>query len=245
MLKKNLRIYLFVCYYVFSFGPLHAGVLFSSNFDNEKVSCWNDINDVWRSNCGDFYDIGRGDRMQLSSKHSHSGLYSVIQKMKYNEDRGQAYIRLSDPMSHTKGYEELYVQMWNYFTGEDGTYDHGTQPKLMRINSSDNKTVAFDVVFHVMDSDNDRDSESIKVAYNGGPNDWGAAYASWKAPDNQWVCFDFHVKLNTPGQPDGIVEFWIDGKLKAKKYNLDIRGNKEYKINNVLVGGWYSNSALS
>ena len=96
-----------------------------------------------------------------------------------------------------------------------------------------------------MDSTNDRDSESIKVAFNGGPTDWGAAYASWKAPDNQWVRFDFHVKLNTPGRADGLVEFWIDGNLKAKKYNLNIRGNNEFKLNNVLVGGWYSNSGAS
>ena len=236
---------MYVCFYILTVVPLHAGVLFSSNFDNENVNCWNDIKDVWRSNCGDFYDIGSGDRMQLSTKHSHSGSYSAIQKAKYNEDRGQAYIRLASPMSHNRGYDELYVQLWNYFTGDDGTYDHGTQPKLMRINSHDNKTVAFDVVFHVMNSTNSRDSEGIKVAFNGGPYDWGAGYGSWKAPNNKWVRFDFHVKLNTPGQSDGLVEFWIDGNLKAKKYNINIRGNNDYKMNNVLVGGWYSNSGAN
>ena len=126
MFKKRLRICIYVWIYFFSVVPLHAGILFSSNFDNENVTCWNDINDVWRS-CGDFYDIGKGDRMQLSSKHSHSGSYAVIQKLRYNEDRGQAYIRLASPMSHTRGYDELYVQVWNYFTGDDGNYDHGTQ----------------------------------------------------------------------------------------------------------------------
>ena len=225
--------------------PAYGGVLYTNNFENEQVGCWNDIDKDWRSVCGDFHEIGRKDHMQLSKKYSHSGLYSAVQKAKYNEDRGQAYVRLVNPMSHKSGYEEIYVQIWNYFTGDDGTYDHGTQPKLMRVNSSDNRTNAFDIVFHIMDSTGDRDSESIKVAFNGGPNDWGAAYPSWKAPDNQWVRFDLRVKLNTPGASDGLVEFWIDGLLKAKKYNINIRGNNDYKINNVLVGGWYSNSGAN
>ena len=220
----------------------HAGVIYSNNFDNENVSCWNNIKDEWRSSCGDFHDIGKGDRMQLSSKYSHSGSYSAVQKARYNEDRGQAYLRLASPMTFTNGYDELYVRMWNYYTGDDGKYDHGSMAKIMRVMGSDNSTAPWNVIVTVNDNDQNRDSESIAIRYNGGPNDWGATYGSYTIPDNKWVCFEFHVKLNTLGKSDGLVEFYIDGNLKARKTNINIRGNYNYKINSVLVGGWYSNS---
>jgi hypothetical protein len=221
--------------------PLSAGVLYSNNFDNEKVSCWNDITNDWRS-CGDFYDIGKADRMQLSQKHAHSGSYAAVQKMRYNEDRGQAYIHLANPMSFKNGYDELFIQMWNYYTGDDGKFDHGSMPKNMRVMSSDNSTQKWNLVVTVNDNDNNRGSDSVAIRYNGGPNDWGAAYGSYIVPDNKWVCFELHVKLNTPGKSDGLVEFWIDGILKAKKYNINIQDSYDYKMNSVLVGGWYSNS---
>jgi hypothetical protein len=222
--------------------PLHAGVIFSNNFDNEKVSCWNDIADVWRSSCGDFYDIGKGDMMQLSSKFSHSGTYAAVQKARYNEDRGQAYVRIASPMSFANGYDEIYIRMWNYFTGDDGKYDHGSMPKIMRVMASDNSTQVMNLVVTLNDNDENRDAESIAIRFNGGPHDWGATYGSYAVPDNKWVCFELHVKLNSLGKSDGLVEFYIDGVLKAKKSNINIRGNYNYKINAVLVGGWYSNS---
>ena len=162
--------------------------------------------------------------------------------MKYNEDRGQAYLHLASPMAFDNGYDELYIRMWNYYTGEDGKFDHGSMPKHMRVMSSNNSIQKWNLVVTVNDNDKNRDSESIAIRYNGGPNDWGAAYGSYIVPDNKWVCFELHVKLNTPGKSDGLVEFWVDGILKAKKYNINIQDKNVHKINSVLVGGWYSNS---
>ena len=238
--------FLIVGFFIFSIAlPLHAKVIYSNNFDNEKVSCWNDINKDWRSVCGDFYEIGKGSSMQLSTLHSHSGSYAAVHRAQYNEERGQAYVNLANPMSHTNGYDELYVRVWNYFTGEDGTYDHAWQPKVMRIYSSNNSTAAFDIVVNLMDLDGDRDLENIKISFNRGPNDWGAANASFETPNNKWVCFELHIKLNTLGKSDGLVELYIDGGLKAKKSNVNIRGTYNYKMNRVLVGGWYSNGGVN
>lgn len=36
-----------------------------------------------------------------------------------------------------------------------------------------------------------------------------------------WSCIVGHVKLNTPGQKDGIFEFWINDTLQASSSNLD------------------------
>lgn len=46
------------------------------------------------------------------------------------------------------------------------------------------------------------------------------------APENQgrWQCWETRVKLNTPGQSDGIIEFWVDGVRRANYTGLNLRG---------------------
>lgn len=41
----------------------------------------------------------------------------------------------------------------------------------------------------------------------------------------QWHCIVAHVKLNTPGENDGLFEFWINGKLQARKENMNWHGD--------------------
>jgi hypothetical protein len=57
-------------------------------------------------------------------------------------------------------------------------------------------------------------------AYQGSPAGNGVPYdycvynvngASVPINDNQWYCVETHIKMNTPGVADGIVELWIDG----------------------------------
>lgn len=45
---------------------------------------------------------------------------------------------------------------------------------------------------------------------------WGNSFTPAEAPvipKGQWICVEFMLKHNTPGQPDGEHAFWIDGKL--------------------------------
>ncbi len=42
-----------------------------------------------------------------------------------------------------------------------------------------------------------------------------------KANSGKWYCIVGHVKLNTPGEKDGIFEFWINDTLQASSANLD------------------------
>jgi hypothetical protein len=45
---------------------------------------------------------------------------------------------------------------------------------------------------------------------------WGNSFAVPEAPAiqrNRWICVEFMLKHNTPGQPDGEQAFWIDGVL--------------------------------
>lgn len=45
---------------------------------------------------------------------------------------------------------------------------------------------------------------------------WGNSFKPDDQPNirkNEWICAEFMIKHNTPGQPDGEQAFWIDGKL--------------------------------
>lgn len=48
--------------------------------------------------------------------------------------------------------------------------------------------------------------------------------ASKPFANNVWYCVEEHVKLNTPGSADGILEVWIDGTQTLGYYNRTFRG---------------------
>jgi len=41
--------------------------------------------------------------------------------------------------------------------------------------------------------------------------------AKVKVADGEWHCLEMRVKLNTPGEKDGQVDVWVDGRQKTKK----------------------------
>lgn len=56
----------------------------------------------------------------------------------------------------------------------------------------------------------------------------------------RWHCHEFLVQANTPGQRDGRVAFWIDGRLAADFPNLRFRSVDALKLNRVSVGMYES-----
>jgi hypothetical protein len=59
-----------------------------------------------------------------------------------------------------------------------------------------------------------------------------------------WRCVELHVELNTPGQSDGVVEFWVDGNLENSARDLDLRGSyTDHGINKVLFFNWWTGGA--
>jgi hypothetical protein len=54
--------------------------------------------------------------------------------------------------------------------------------------------------------------------------------------DDIWHCVEIHVKLNDPGQANGIQECWIDGVLDARGDNLDfVTSYQDYGINAIFI----------
>jgi hypothetical protein len=60
----------------------------------------------------------------------------------------------------------------------------------------------------------------------------------------EWHCVEAHVVLNTPGQANGAVEFWIDGELQNSRYDLDwIGGWTGYGLNLVTIDNRWTGGA--
>ena len=63
------------------------------------------------------------------------------------------------------------------------------------------------------------------------------------APQNadRWFCIEAHVRLNDPGQANGVQEFWIDGKLEARRTGLNFVGTyTDYRINAIFLENYWN-----
>ena len=52
----------------------------------------------------------------------------------------------------------------------------------------------------------------------------------WQPLRNVWYCFEFMVRVNTLGQHNGEVAYWVNGQLKGRFTNLFIRSRNSLKI---------------
>ena len=73
---------------------------------------------------------------------------------------------------------------------------------------------------------------------------------------NRWYCYELMVRANTPGQRDGEVKYWIDGKLVSDFPNLNIRSISTLKMDEAHIGlhakhservnkKWYDNVVIA
>ncbi len=63
---------------------------------------------------------------------------------------------------------------------------------------------------------------------------WGNSFAVPEAPvirRGQWICVEFMLKHNTPGEPDGEQAFWIDGALVGHWKGINWRKTSQLKAN--------------
>ncbi len=73
---------------------------------------------------------------------------------------------------------------------------------------------------------------------------------------NRWYCYELMVRANTPGQNDGEVKYWIDGKLISDFPDLNIRSISTLKMDEAHIGlhaahservnkKWYDNVVIA
>jgi hypothetical protein len=66
-------------------------------------------------------------------------------------------------------------------------------------------------------------------------NSFPAAVTEPVIPRGQWICVEFMLKHNTPGQPNGEQAFWIDGKLLGYWKGINWRKAEQLKANALTV----------
>jgi hypothetical protein len=60
---------------------------------------------------------------------------------------------------------------------------------------------------------------------------------------NQWTQWEFHIKINTPNNSDGVWQVWENGVLVIDKENFNITGTSsgiDMTGTDVEAGGWYT-----
>ncbi|NKB66150.1 MAG: hypothetical protein GKR89_03730 [Candidatus Latescibacteria bacterium] len=56
-----------------------------------------------------------------------------------------------------------------------------------------------------------------------------------------WYCVEAHVRLNDPGQANGVHQFWIDGQLEARRDSLNFVGDyTAYGINAIFFENYWN-----
>ncbi len=65
--------------------------------------------------------------------------------------------------------------------------------------------------------------------------------------NNRWYCIEQYVKLNTPGQADGILRGWVDRRVAFEKTDIRFRSTDALKVENVWInvylgGKWSAQS---
>lgn len=62
--------------------------------------------------------------------------------------------------------------------------------------------------------------------------------------NNRWYSIQQYVRLNTPGENDGVLRGWVDGRLVFEKTDVRFRDVESLKIEtvwlNVYLGGTWS-----
>lgn len=60
---------------------------------------------------------------------------------------------------------------------------------------------------------------------------------------NRWYCIEQYLKLNKPGQKNGILRAWVDGRLAYEKTDLRLRKTSELKIETIWFNIYHGGTA--
>ncbi len=63
--------------------------------------------------------------------------------------------------------------------------------------------------------------------------------------NNRWYAIEQHVRLNTPGQHDGLFRAWIDGRLVIERKGISFRTVPELRIESVWMNVYHGGTATS
>ena len=149
-------------------------------------------------------------------------------------------------------YYRMYVKMQAGWTGNPQKLSRATiletnwaQPMIAHLWQGNGNTLGMDPV-----RGTDLSGNVVTTGYNDFANFTWLGYKSGTTPvfdasnADKWYCIESHVKLNDPGQSNGIQEFWVDGKLEARSDNLNfVSSYTAYGINNIFFENFWNSGS--
>lgn len=150
-----------------------------------------------------------------------------------------------------EGVEEVHMR-WKQYIPSHWTSATGTHMKFPGIGNRDQHgwggrrvdgTGGWSVRTGVRDRPAYNDSLSVEFyVYHMDMGDWGSVYR-WDADyygavinRGEWTEIENYVRVNTPGEPDGIIRGWVNGELVFEKTDMRFRaeGYKQYDIREIM-----------
>ena len=232
------------------------GWIWCDDFDQDRLSKYFEYNDrggafVRVANVG--IDGSGGMRARFSAGQSNAGDL----KLAFGKTPS-SYMRPVD--AGTANYRDIY---WRFYLRNAPDWTGGGGDKLARaiIFAGENWSEA--LIAHIWSggsgnnylvidpaSGTDEQGNLRTTTYNDFANlRWLGARASSTpifdaAHVGDWYCIETHVRVNDPGQSNGVFELWINGKLEARATGLNWVGNySAYGINALFLENYWNNGA--
>jgi len=201
------------------------------------------------------FDPDNGDFSRIDYEH-YSGLHSLRARWQTGEvDAGHfAYNFGRNPLgsqSHpNQDFQEIY---WRFYTKLQDTFV-GYPDKMTRATIFAGSNWQQAMIAHIWSSSGqpevllmdptsgvNNSSQLVTTKWNDFANlIWlGAREGSSPLIKGTWQCVEIHVKLNTPGQADGVMEFWVDDVPQAQRNDLAwVKNWSDYGINSIFFSNY-------
>lgn len=61
----------------------------------------------------------------------------------------------------------------------------------------------------------------------------------------RWYCIEQHVRLNSPGQHNGVLEVWVDGQLALSRSDIRLRDREGLRIQEVWMNFFHGGTSAA
>lgn len=232
MFRIIFRIFLFILIFYPASVFSASGLPWSSSFETGNLSEWNG------------YMAGS---VQISAQDPQSGSYCVripLSAGTLNDNYLEHYFG-DHARTGLDRVEEVYLQFHSKFS-PGYTWPARQSHKLALLNLTDpvNGQRKYQVYVYVT-SDG---QYAVDYSHIDSWRFFGLAQNVGEpvsARFSEWDGLKLYVKLNTPGELDGIVKLWVNGTLKLDHRNLDLRENTSFNMNKLILSSYTSNQSGS
>jgi hypothetical protein len=235
-------------------GTSTPGRIWCDDFDTDRLSSYFEVV-TNNGNLARVPGIGRNGSVGLRSRFNAGEISGGNLKLAFGRTPS-SYIRPVD--GGTRDYREIY---WRVYMKNQPGWIGGGADKLSRLMILARADWSQAMIAHVWSdsppyenyllidpaSGTDPSGTLVTSGYNDFAHLRWLGYVRGTTPMfdaarvGQWYCIEAHVKLNTPGQSDGVFELRIDGQLEAARTGMNWVGSfSDYGLNALFLENYWN-----